>query len=76
MPRGHHAAYHLVTGHDAGAPARQVAVDDVQVGAADPAGQHLEEHLMLAGLRHGQFHRGKRLAWPGYSHCQHDTAPS
>ena len=43
----------------------QLAVDDVQVGAADPAGVHAEQHLSRAGLRLGELGRPQRA--PGAS---------
>ena len=50
---------------------RQLAVDDVQVGATDPAGRHLQQQLAVAGLRAGQILLAKRLARAVEHHRPH-----
>ena len=47
-----HDADDLVAEHDAAAGKRELAVEQVQVGAADAAGAHLQQQLARAGLRH------------------------
>jgi hypothetical protein len=43
----HHVADHLVSGDPAGGPGRQVAVREVQVGAAHTARTHRDDDLVL-----------------------------
>ena len=47
----HDLADDLVAGDDGRAVRRQLALEDVQVGAADAAGQHAEQHLARARAR-------------------------
>ena len=47
-------AYDLVTGDDGHAPPGQIAFDDVQIGPADPARAHPDQHL--AGPRRRRLH--------------------
>src|SRR5262249_39616700 len=51
-PAGGDAADDLVPGNQRQFRPRQLAVDDVQVGAADGAGVNREHHLPWSGLRH------------------------
>jgi hypothetical protein len=67
----HDDADDLVTGHDRVVNARQLVVDDVQVGAADRTRRHAHAHL--AGTGHGQctFGRNERTARLFEDHRQH-----
>ena len=49
----------------------ELSVDDVQIGAADPAGAHLDQHLAGPGLQVGQVGDLKRLALPLEHHRAH-----
>ena len=44
-----HGPHDLVAEHQRELGMRQVPIDDVQVGAADSAGLHTDQHLPLAG---------------------------
>jgi len=47
----HHLANDLMAGNEVRLDGREVAFDDVEIGAADATGNHFEQHL--AGLRLG-----------------------
>ena len=61
----------LVTDDERELRVRQLAVDDVQVRAADAAREDLDEHLSRAGLGIGKIGRAERP--PGFvqHHCPH-----
>ena len=79
-PAARDAADHLMTGHDLRALRRELALDDVQVGAADAA--HLDAHQHLAGPRlgHGAFDERERtrrdVARRAQPHRPHDRYSS
>jgi hypothetical protein len=54
-PLAHHLTHDLVAEDHAVAGPLEVAVEHVQVGAADPARQHAEEELALGRLWIGQL---------------------
>ena len=54
-PEGGHLADDLVAGHHGRAVRRQLALQDVQVGAAHATGQHPQQHLAGSRLGHRQF---------------------
>ncbi len=54
-------AHHLVAGHEVVPVPRQVARDDVQVGAAHPTGPDVDQDLARPGLRDGQLGPGERV---------------
>ncbi len=76
-PDRHHAADDLVTGHDRQLRVRQLAVDDVQVGAADAAGATSISTwpgpgwAAAAGLAQGQA----RPVQQHRAHRRHDGTP-
>jgi hypothetical protein len=49
----------------------QVAVDDVEIGAADAAGEDANGDLARPGLRLWHVAQLERLALPGEDHCPH-----
>ena len=55
LATGLHPAHHLVPRHDPRAPGGQVALDEVQIGAADPPGRDM----------HPDLARTRRAALPG-----------
>ena len=58
----------LVAGHDVGPPGRQVALGEVQVGAAHAAHRDADPDLARAGLRLGPLderQRARRRSDPG-----------
>ncbi len=59
-PERHHLADDLVSGDDGRAVRRQLALQDVQVGAADAAGQHPQEDLARTRLGHRQLDEPER----------------
>ena len=61
----------LVTGDERELRPGQLAVDDVQVGAADAAREHAEERLSRAGLGIGQLDLPKRRASRRQHHRPH-----
>ena len=61
----------LVTGDERELRPGQLAVDDVQVGAADAAREHAEERLSRAGLGIGQLGLPKRRASRRQHHRPH-----
>ena len=56
----------------AAAVGRQVAVEDVQVGAAHAAGAHAQQNLAGARPRNRLVHRLQPMAPQVHGHCQHD----
>ena len=56
----HDLADDLVAGNDGRAVRRQLALQDVQVGAADAAGQHPQEHLARTRLGHRELDEPER----------------
>ena len=52
----------------------KLAVDDVQVGPADPADVHTDEHLSRAGLRLGELSRAQRAPRRFQQHGAHDAS--
>ena len=76
----HHFADDLMAGNDARVQGRKVALDDVEIGAADAAGDDLEQNF--AGLRigMGDFFDGKPGAGGGLcgveDGCAHGRALS
>jgi hypothetical protein len=68
------ATYDLMPRNDGQLGVGQLAVDDVQVGAADAAGMHAYQHFSGAGLglrRVGEYqrialHRGRRFENTGF----------
>jgi hypothetical protein len=61
----------FVSRHDRQLRVGQLAVDDVQVGAADAAGAHLHDDLAGSGSRPGHFDQSQRLAGPLQAHGSH-----
>ena len=53
----------LVTGDDSRMARRQVALGDVEVGAADAAGLDTDENLARAGLGHRKLNRKQRIGF-------------
>ena len=51
--------------------ARQLAIDDVQIGAADRAGANLHQDLACSRLRSGKLSRAERLPWCVKDHRFH-----
>ncbi len=49
----------------------ELAVEDMEVGAAHPAGRDLDEDLMRARLWHRQLHGSERLTGPIEHHRLH-----
>jgi len=47
----HHAAHNLMPRYDRQRPVN-IAVDDMQIGSAHTAGQHLKQQFALPGQRH------------------------
>ena len=64
---GHDLADHLVSRHHLRPMHRQIALGDVQVGAAHPARAHLHQHLVVAGSGTGTRSnaRGPERIGPG-----------
>ena len=62
LPRPLDGADDLVAGDERQLRLGQVAVDDVEVGAADAAGVHPHQHLPRPGLGVGQLRLAQRLA--------------
>ena len=50
---------------------RQLAVDDVEIGAADGTGGDLHRDLVIAGLSRRKVARLERPSWPMQHHCPH-----
>jgi len=61
----------LVAGHERQLRVGQLAVDDVQVGAADPAGADADEQLAGLGLRLGELGRLEPRALRSQDHRPH-----
>ena len=59
-PERHDLADDLMTGDDGRAVRRQLALEDVQVGAADAAGQHPQEDLARTRLGHRELDEPER----------------
>ena len=70
-PHFRHLADDLVAGHHRIAADRQFPVDKMEVGAADPAGQHADEHLCRSRLRNLTFLEAELLARPPDHHRPH-----
>ena len=70
---GFDAADDLVAKHERQLGMAQLPIDDVQIGAADPAGHDLEQHLTWPRLGHGQLggleRRARRLEHHGLHGC-------
>jgi hypothetical protein len=70
-------AHHLVAGHERQPARRQVALDDVQIGAAHAAGRDPHAHLAGAGPRLVALARAERRArrrsLPFEDHLAHGT---
>src|SRR5262249_9582394 len=66
-----HGADDLVSGDDRQAPAFQLAVGDVQVGAAHAAGPHLEQDLARTGNGYGDLVKVELVARDVQSHRSH-----
>ena len=60
--RPDHLADHLVAGDERQLRLGELAVDDVEVGATDAAGEHLDLHLAARGLGLGRLERRERPA--------------
>ena len=60
-PHGGHRAGNLMTEDQGQFGLGQLPVHDMQIGAADPAGPHPDEHLLRAGPGNQDFLRPKRL---------------
>jgi hypothetical protein len=56
-----HPAHHLVPRNHRAAPGRQLALDHVQVGAADRAGRDSDAHLISRKDRRGHLAQVQRL---------------
>ena len=65
VPRDHRMAAH-----------RQLAVDEVEVGAADAAGEHPQEQLGRPGLGNRPFLEPETLSRPTAHHCPHAAHPA
>jgi hypothetical protein len=48
-----HLSHDLVPGNDSGMARRKLTFGDVQIGAADPASPHAQEHMSRFRLRSG-----------------------
>ena len=74
-----HRSHHLVARHRAGPVGDQVALGQVQVGAAHPAGVHPDQDLTRPRLRIGPLaeHQRPRGHRPGLFHapCSHRSPP-
>ena len=68
-------AHDLVARHDRQMDVGQLAVDDVQIGAADAAGLDAHADLARAGQRIGPLFKRERLPGRCKNHCLHDTLP-
>ena len=66
-----HPADDLMAQHQGKLGAAQLAVIDMKVGAADPAGEHFEEDLFRPRLRNRKARGAKRCARPLQHHCYH-----
>ena len=64
-------AHDLVAEDERQLRVRKLAVDDVQVGAAHPAGAHLEQQLTRPRLGIGQLRLAQRLSRPVEHHRPH-----
>ena len=69
---GQHLAHDLVAGDQGQLGMRQLAVDDVQVGAADRAGLDPHQDLARAGDGVGELGRAQWLAGGVEDHGEHD----
>ena len=69
---GQHLAHDLVAGDQRQLGVRQLAVDDVQIGAADRAGLDPHQDLARAGDGVGEPGRAQRLARGVEDHGEHD----
>src|SRR5215216_551395 len=65
------AANDLVAGDDRQLGVRQLAVDDMQVGAADAARRNLDHNLAGGRRRHRPLPHHERAAGPLEDHCAH-----
>jgi hypothetical protein len=61
-----------VAGHERELRVRQLAVDDVEVGAADAARRHPQQDLPRLRLRHWNLLEPQRLASRVKHHRAHD----
>ena len=68
-----HDADRLVPRDDGIAHRRQIAVDHMQVGAADPAGMDPDQHLPRPRLRPRPLFQNKALAGPVQNHRAHEV---
>jgi hypothetical protein len=65
------ATDNLVPGHDREFGIGKLAVDHVQIGAADAAGRNLDQNLACRRLRNRLLAHGKRHLWPTKNHRAH-----
>ena len=75
-PRPQDPADNLVAGHDRRPHVGQLAVDDVQVGAADAAGFDPDQQLRRPWFRVGALLHNQRLADPSEHHRSQDAVLS
>jgi hypothetical protein len=54
---------------------RELTVEQVQISAADTAGQHLDQQLMGVRCRDWTLFQLQRLAWGMQNHGAHDHSP-
>ena len=60
-----------MAGNDGPSRLRKLAVDHVQVGAADTASADAEPNLALSGIGNGKMLFDERLAGAGQNHGRH-----
>jgi hypothetical protein len=65
------AADDFVARHNGKPGIGQLAINDVQVGAAHPARRHPHSDFSSYRPRIGPLHQSERLARPFQNHCQH-----
>jgi hypothetical protein len=71
VPHHFDAADDFVTRHDRKFGIGQLAINDVQVGAAHPARRHANSDFADCRPRLGRLHKLKRRARPFQHHCLH-----
>ena len=67
-----HVTHDLMTENERQLGLRQLAVEDVEIGAAHPASGDLDEDLLGSRLGNGQLGKSERLARPVEQHGLHD----
>jgi hypothetical protein len=67
-----HGPHDLMSQHERQLGVRQLAVEDVKVGAADAAGMHLHQHLASPGGWHRDVGKPKRGSRFFEDHCPHE----